>query len=186
MESTNHLKNRFGIFYPNHIHGIGSPHDLLAFFVTIRLVSDQPESDYPLLWSLRRQPVFGMDMLPLFEEINGLRPRMQGIPLTGAILSKLGLKQEKTKLRTQAQDLAGAFERIFEILADDAPEFVKLASEQPSDNTLEWGSVRLGPIEPLIPSQFFQQLPASAFDDSDPPLWLRDEIFDEGFYVGKV
>lgn len=186
MNSTNHQKYQFGIFYPSNIHGVGSPRDLLTFFEAIRLVSDQPEKDYPFLWSLRRKPVFGADMLVLFDEAQNLRVRMTDVPATNGILLKLDLVGKVTKLKTEAQDLAGVFIRIFFLLADDAPEVVNLRMKKPDNTVLDRGSVRLGPIEPLIPSEFFAQLPESAFDEVDPPLWLRDEIFDEGFYTGKI
>lgn len=172
--------------YPNHIHGLGSPADLLAFFEAMRLSTAQPEKDYPFLWSLQRRPVFGRDMLALFDEVKHLRPKMKAVPVTDDVLAKLGLNDRQTRLKTEALDLEGLFETIFFILGDDAPEFVGFRSKKPSDDTLEWGSVRLGPIEPLIPANFFMDLPASAFDDTDPPLWLRDEIFDQAFYAGKI
>ena len=184
MKSENHAIYQFGIFYPNNIRGVGRPSDILAFFEAIKLVSDQPEADFPFLCMLRWRPIYGEDMLLLFREAKELRSKMGTVPMDGSILAKLSLNDRETKLRTDEADLASVFERIFEILAERAPGFLKVVSAYSDDSTLEWGSVRVGPIEPLLPSELFERLPASAFDDSDPPLWLRDEIFDQKFYTG--
>lgn len=186
MQSENHTQYMFGIMDPSVIRGIGRARDMLAFFDAIQLTVDEPERDYPFLWMLRRKPVFGMDMLPLFEEAQKIRLLMADVPVTRDILARLHLDGENTKLETGAENLAGVFEKMLKTLAEDAPEYVRLSADYPDINPLETGSVRLGPVEPLIPSRFFKKLPASAFDDSDPPLWLRDEVFDEGFYAGKV
>ena len=185
MESENHRQYLFGIMDPSVIRGIGRVSDVLAFFDAVRLTVDEPERDYPFLWSLRRKPVFGMDMLSLFEEAQRIRLLMEEVPVTGDVLIKLHLRED-TKLKTGADNLAGVFESMFSTLTEDAPEYVRLSADYPDINPLETGSIRLGPVEPLVPSRFFKKLPASAFDDSDPPLWLRDEIFDEGFYAGKI
>lgn len=186
MNSANHVRYHYGISYPNNIRGVGSPADLLAFFEAMRLATAQPEKDYPFLWSLQRRPVFGRDMLALFDEVKHLRPKMKAVPVTDDVLAKLGLKARQTRLKTEASDLEGLFATFFSILGDRAPEYVRVSADYPEINPLEWGSVRLGPIEPLIPANFFMDLPASAFDDTDLPLWLRDEIFDEAFYAGKI
>lgn len=185
MKSERHSKFMFGIMDPSVIRGIGWVSDVLAFFYAMKFTTEEPERDYPFLWSLRRKPVFGMDMLPLFEESQRIRLLMEHIPVTDDVLFTLHLG-DATKLKTGANNLAGVFERMFKTLAEDAPEYVRLSANYPAINPLETGSIRLGPVEPLIPSRLFKKLPASAFDDTDPPLWLRDEIFDEAFYKGKI
>lgn len=175
----------FGIMDPSVIRGIGWVRDVLAFFDAIELTVDEPERDYRFLWSLRRRPVFGLDMLPLFDEAQKIRLLMEDVPVTEEVLAKLYLGKD-TKLKTEADNMAGVFERMFKTLAEDAPEYVRVSADYPELNPLETGSVRLGPVEPLVPSRFFKKLPASAFEDCDPPLWLRDEIFDESFYKGKI
>lgn len=186
MESKMDSQYMFGIMDPSVIRGIGRVSDVLAFFDAVQLTVDTPERDYPFLWSLRRRPVFGMEMLPLFEEAQKIRLLMEEIQVTDDVLSKLNLDGENTKLKTEAENLAGVFGKMFKTLAEDAPEYIRISEGYPDLNPLETGSVRLGPIEPLIPSRFFKKLPASAFDDADPPLWLRDEIFDEEFYKEKI
>lgn len=186
MENEKHSQYMFGIMDPSVIRGIGRVRDVLAFFDAVKLIVDEPERDYPFLWSLRRKPVFGLDMLPLFDEAHKIRLLMEDVPVTEEVLAKLHLDSENTKLKTEAATLAGVFERMFKTLAEDAPEYVRVSADYPELNPLETGSVRLGPVEPLVPSRFFKKLPASAFDDADPPLWLRDEIFDQGFYAGKI
>jgi len=186
MNSEYHKKYRFGIMDPSLTQGIGWVRDVLAFFDAVKLTVDAPERNYPFLWSLRHKPVFGMDMLPLFEEAQKIRLLMEDVPVTDDVLARLHLDGENTKLKTGADNLAGVFEKMFKTLTENGPGYVRACADYPELNPLETGSVRLGPVEPLIPSSFFRQLPASAFDDSDPPLWLRDEIFDEGFYVGKI
>lgn len=186
MESHDHIKYQFGLAYPNNLHGIGEPKDIVAFFMALKLITSAPEQEFPLIYTLWSRPVFGSDMLPLFEEAKRLRLLMAAKTMTKDVLKGLGLIDRKTKLHTDASNVAGVFEPMFYVLAEDAPEFVGLRMEKPGDNTLTRGSVRIGPIEPLIPSELFCRLPASAFDDSEPPLWLRDEIFDEAFYEGKI
>ena len=181
-----HEVNQFGIIYPSNIRGVGSPSDLLAFLDAVRLVSDDVEAEFPFVSALRRKPVWGKDMLKLFGEAKQLQFAFSDIKVTNAVLSRLGLLDRNTKLKIEKQTLSGVFSKVFEILTERAPGFIQAASEYPGDKTLETGSVRLGPIEPLIASSLFKKLPASAFDDADPPLWLRDEIFDEAFYQGKI
>ncbi|MCG3266593.1 hypothetical protein [Yoonia sp. I 8.24] len=184
--SEYHKKYRFGIMDPSLTRGIGWVGDVVAFFDAVKLAVDEPERNYPFLWSLRRKPVFGLDMLPLFEEAQKIRLLMEDVPMTDEVLAKLHLDRENTKLKTEAATLAGVFERMFKTLAEDGPELVRLRMAKADSGILETGSIRLGPVEPLVPSSFFQKLPASAFDDADPPLWLRDEIFDQEFYAGKI
>ena len=186
MNSAYHQKNQFGFLYPSTIKGIGSPNDLMSFFAAIRLISNDPIEEFPHTHVLLRKPVVGRDMLHLFDEARLLQTRFQAAPVTEETLAALNLLGNETKLNIDAKTLAEVYSRIFFILVEDAPELVRIRMGKPETAILEKGSIRIGPIEPLIPSRFFQQLPASAFDDSDPPLWLRDEIFDEGFYVGKI
>lgn len=186
MEIKRHSQYMFGIMDPSLIRGIGWVTDVLAFFDALELAVDEPAHKYPILWSLRRKPVFGMDMLTLFEEAEKTKLLMEDIPVTNDVLLKLKLDSEKTKLKVNAHNIAGVFEGMFKTLTENAPEIVRLRMAKPDSGILETGSVRLGPVEPLIPSRFFWKLPASAFDDAELPLWLRDEIFDEGFYAGKI
>lgn len=181
-----HEKHQFGIMYPSNVHGVGSPSDLLAYFDAVQLVSEELKIAYPMHLSLRQQPVWGKDMLQLFDEAKRLQFALSNVKTTDTVLSHLKLLDRETKLKTKESTLAGVFSRVIELLSERAPGFVKAMSEYPEDTTLETGSVRVGPVEPLVPSRFFKKLPASAFDDADPPLWLRDEIFDKGFYAGKI
>ena len=187
MTSENHRRNQFGFLYPSSIVGVGSPDELKSFFEAISFISKDPRSDFPYTFRLLQKPVVGRDMLQLFDEARILLVRFQEVPTTNAVLQALNLTDGRApKLKTGAETLAGVYARMFFVLAEDAPELVRLRMAKPDSGILERGSIRLGPIEPLIPSRFFQQLPASAFDDADPPLWLRDEIFDEEFYRGKI
>ena len=186
MTSDKHSQYMFGIMDPSLIRGIGWVSDVLAFFDALELTVDEPAHQYPVLWTLYRRPVFGEDMLSLFEESEKIKLLMEDISVTDDMVSKLGLDVGRTKLNVDADNMAGIFEGMFKTLTENAPGIVHLRMAKPDDPILETGSVRLGPVEPLIQSRFFKKLPASAFDDADPPLWLRDEIFDEAFYQGKI
>jgi len=175
-----HSRFQYGILYPSNVHGIGTPADLMSFFGGMLLVTDKPDQDYPLLWSLQHRPVFGYDMLELFDEVKRLYKLMDTIVLTPDILTTLNLSSKTTKLKTEEPNLVGLFKRIFFVL-NDAQEVIALRAKR-NDDVYESGSIRLGPIEPLVASSLFHRLPSSAFDEQDPPLWLREEIFNESFY----
>ena len=178
---------RFGFLFPSNVVGIGSSDDLLSFFEAIKLVSDTPVEAFPYMHVLLRKPVVGKDMLPLFEEARLLQTKFQQVPVTKQILTALNLSGgRETKMITDAETLAGVYSRVFYVLVERAPELIRLRRKNPESDILERGSIRVGPTEPLVPSRLFQQLPASAFDDAEPPLWLRDEIFEDGFFTGKV
>ena len=186
MDDRGHQSYQYGILYPQHTHGVGSTSDLSAFFEAVELVSKHPELDYPQTFALFWKPIFGEDMLTLFKEMADLRSRFEAVTFTREILEDLNLTEKETKLKTDAADLAGVFGRVFDILADEAPEYIQLSKQYPNMKLLERGSVRLGPIEPIwVPFQFYK-LPASAFYEQYPPLWLREEIFDQDFYKDKV
>ena len=179
-------KYAFGILYPNNTVGIGYAEDILAFFKAIEYVCTNPSEEYPNLWLLRNRAIFGAAMFELFQEVENLQRRFEDVSLDSGIIDYLGLDIDQTKLNAGSENLAGLFARVFDILVNKASSFIKIASNNPKRNILETGSVRIGPIEPIwVPFNFYK-LPASAFDDQDPPLWLRDEIFDQEFYKGKV
>ena len=187
MTSIHHKQNQFGFLYPSSIVGVGSPNDLLSFFEAIKLVSDNPVEAFPYMHVLLKKPVVGQDILPLFEEAQLLQTKFQQVPVTNKVLAALNLSGgRETKMITDAETLAGVYSRIFFVLAEDAPEMVRVLMDEPGYDILERGSIRVGPSEPLVPSSLFGDLPASAFDDAEPPLWLRDEIFEDGFFTGKV
>lgn len=71
-------------------------------------------------------------------------------------------------------------------MADDAPEFVQLDLDDFGISYLRKESIRIDSVQPLFLAGMFENLLGSAFDDVDPPLWLRGEILDEAFFDGKV
>ncbi len=165
---------------------MGTSQDVLAFFNAMGLCSEDAKTEYPIISKFYRHPVVGAEILELFQEANRLKQCMGDIKVNAEILQKIGVDLSHSALNLKSVHLAEAFEKIFRILTENAPEMARLDIEEFGPDMLNTQSVLICPAEPLVIEGMFNQLPLSAFDECDPPMWLRDEIFDERWYIGKI
>ncbi|MBI1492796.1 hypothetical protein [Halocynthiibacter styelae] len=181
-----HQKYPYAICYPLNNRAVGTSQDVLAFFSAIELCSEDAKTEFPIISKFYRYPTVGAEILELFQEVKLLKQCLGDIKANAEILQKIGVDLSHTGLNIKSVHLAQAFEKILRILTENAPEMARLDIEEFGSDILNTQSVLICPAEPLVIEGMFNQLPLSVFDECDPPMWFRDEIFDERWYIGKI